>query len=171
MSDKAKNLQSSLSGDNKSLELLELLESDPVAKEIISDALKIEGNPRQTGKHACGIVVADAPVLNYLPTAMVKDTKNKDAKVLATQVTMGEVEMLGLLKMDFLGLKTLSAIGNGLAMARKRGTEYSSYIDIPCNDPYVYRDIAKGETFGVFQIESGGMRSFMKELFQMLEED
>lgn len=165
LSDKAKNLQGSLSGDDKSLELLELLESDPVAKEIISDALKIEGNPRQTGKHACGIVVADAPVLNYLPTAMVKDTKNKDAKVLATQVTMGEVEKLGLLKMDFLGLKTLSAIGNGLAMARKRGSEYSSYIDIPCNDPYVYRDIAKGETFGVFQIESGGMRSFMKELF------
>lgn len=71
-----------MSGDDKSLELLELLETDPEAKEIVAEALKIEGNPRQTGKHACGIVVADAPVLNYLPTAMVKDTKTRTQRCL-----------------------------------------------------------------------------------------
>lgn len=172
INEKAKNLKGSLEGPDASIELVSLANSDLEVKQILESAMKLEGNPRQTGIHACGIVVSDAAVRNYLPTAMVKDSKSdeKDAKCLASQVTMAEVEEMGLLKMDFLGLKTMSVIGKSLTTINRfresQGlSKINSYLDIPLTDPYVYAEISEGNTQAIFQIESEGMRGFMKQLF------
>lgn len=173
ISKKAKNLKDSLSGDNKSMDLLNLINSDPSVKHVIEKALNLEGNPRQTSTHACGIIISDAPVLNYLPTAMVKDSNSKDknAKALCSQVAKDEVEKLGLLKMDFLGLKMMSVIKNSIELANKRRTsKINNYTEITLFDPYVYKSISTGLSYGVFQLESEGMRSFMKKLFSDVPE-
>lgn len=156
----------------ESPELQTLNAGDKSANTLLSISQKLEGNPRNTSIHACGIVISDTQIKNYLPTAMVKDSNSsdEDAKVLATQVTMAEVEELGLLKMDFLGLKTMTVIGESLTdintLRTKEGkSEISYYREIPINDPYVYSEISEGKSFAVFQIESEGMREFMSQLF------
>jgi DNA polymerase-3 subunit alpha len=108
---------------------------------------------------------------------MVKDSKAKDknAKCLVSQVTMAEVEEMGLLKMDFLGLKTMSVIGDCLKTVNRirnlQGLQpVNYYMDVPLSDPYVYAEISEGNTYAIFQIESEGMRSFMKELFSDVKE-
>lgn len=150
---------------NNSDELNQLINGDASAKEIIRISKTIEGNARQVSGHPCGVVVADQPVRNYMPTALVSDG---DTKTLISQVT--EVEDMGLLKMDFLGLKTMSVIGSTLdfinADRKANGLqEIPYYREIPLNDPYVYAEIAQGTSHAVFQIESPGMRSFMSELY------
>ena len=166
----SKNIKDAL---NESEELKSLYNTDNNAKSLIDISSKLESSPRNTSTHACGIVIADAPVKNYLPTAMVKDSnsEDKDAKALATQVTMTEVEELGILKMDFLGLKTMTVIGSSLdgvneLRSKKGQSTFSYYREIPINDPYVYAEISKGNSYAVFQIESAGMRSFMSQLFE-----
>lgn len=146
-------------------ELRTLLKTDERAKSIFEVSKKIEGNTRQIGMHACGIVVADRAISNYMPTALLN---TKDEKKLICQVT--EVEDMGLLKMDFLGLKTMSIIGDTLKLINKERkenklSEISNYRDIPLNDPYVYKVISEGTSYAVFQIESAGMRNFMSELY------
>lgn len=145
-------------------------EGDPGVKEIVDTAMKLEGNKRQTSTHACGVVVAGGPVKNYLPTALVADSNNKNNRILVSQVTMTEVEELGLLKMDFLGLRTMTVIGYCMKDINQRLVSEGKvpmqyYREIPLNDPYVYREISKGKTYAVFQIESEGMRKFMSQLF------
>lgn len=163
-------LSKCLQGDEAVLELVELYNSDASVKEIINSALSLEGSPRQTSTHACGIVISDKAISEYMPTALIKDSKNKDTKLLASQVTMTEVEEMGSLKMDFLGLKTMSVIRYSVETINKF-REYShlepikDYLDIPLNDPYVYAEISEGQSFAVFQIESEGMRGFMKRLY------
>jgi len=144
----------------------------PEVKRVIDMALKLEGMPRQTSVHACGIVISDKPIKNYMPMAMVKDSKaaDKDARMLCTQVTMGEVEELGCLKMDFLGLRTMTAIRRCLETVNRARTDkgqssIENYREIPLNDPYVYAELSEGKSFAVFQIESDGMRALMRELF------
>ena len=154
---------------------------DKTVKKIIDISLQLEGMPRQTGVHACGIVISDNPIKNYMPMAMVKDSKAeekglpKDTRMLCTQVTMSEVEELGCLKMDFLGLRTMTvfrkAIDSINMERRKMGlVEISNYRQLPLNNPYVYREIAQGLTHALFQIESDGMRNLMRELFGDVEE-
>lgn len=157
-------------------ELLNMYNSNGKAREIIETGKILEGNTRQTGVHACGIVVAPDSVRNFLPTAIItKKVDGKKVSQLASQVTMTEVEDLGLLKMDFLGLRTMSVIGWTLRDLNKKRRanglkEFDNYRQIPLNDPYVYADIAQGRSYAVFQIESPGMRKFMTELYSDVAE-
>jgi len=164
----AKNIKQAL---EKNPEFTTSYESDIDVKAVVDVAMRIENNTRQTSVHACGVVVADAPIKNYLPTALVKDPNNDKEKILVSQTTMTEVEELGLLKADFLGLRTMSVIGRSLREINKQRKvnglqEIGYYRDIPLNDPYVYSEISEGKSFAVFQIESEGMRNFMSELFE-----
>lgn len=163
----------------KSLEMPELkaaYESRPEVRKVIDIARQLEGMPRQTSVHACGVVISDQPIKNYMPMAMVKDTKAedkglpKDSRMLCTQVTMSEVEELGCLKMDFLGLRNMTVLSKAIETinARRRAEgliEIANYRQLPLNNPYVYAEISKGQTQALFQIESDGMRSLMREMF------
>lgn len=143
-------------------ELKNMYETEEVTRMILDTAMKVEGLPRHSSRHACGVVISDGPVENYLPEFLAGEGNNKER---TSQVTMTEVEELGLLKMDFLGLKTMTVIGKTIESINKNTNNNIRYLDIPHNDPYVYRDISKGYSHGVFQLESPGMRSLMIELF------
>jgi DNA polymerase-3 subunit alpha len=143
-------------------ELKEAYEREPEAKEIIETARALEGLRREDSVHAAGVVIGDAPLVNYLPLKLTKDSRD-DAKKIVTQFDMGGVEQLGLLKMDFLGLRNLSVIEETLRHLRNRDVELD--IDaVPLDDPAVYEMLRKGETTGVFQMESPGMRNLIKLL-------
>lgn len=171
------NHLSKLIGDNKDIsealenvtELADLRKSDMTVQKVIDTALKIEGNKRNTSTHACGVIISDKPVKEYCPTALVKDEET-NTKFLASQVTMTEAEELGLLKMDFLGLRTLNSIGDTIKdikpVREKEGLkEIRNYNQIPLNDPYSFLEISKGISYTVFQLEKEGMRSFMVDLY------
>ena len=130
---------------------------DATAKELIDDAIKLEGLIRNAGTHAAGVVIAAAPVTEYLPLQ-----KNDD--VVITQFPKDTVEELGLLKMDFLGLRNLGIIKDAINIIKaSTGKEIDiDSIDLSCSG--VYEMISRGETEGVFQLESAGMKQFMKEL-------
>ena len=154
-------------------DFLELLTNNE-NKEIVNMAMKLEGNKRQTSVHACGIVIAPERVSEYLPTSTTygKDDfgKKTDERILVSQVTKDEVEEMGLLKCDFLGLRTMGVIGSALKMInterRKKGIkEFNDYREIPLNDCKVYEYIARGNSPAIFQIESAGMKSFMTQLY------
>ncbi len=139
-------------------ELKELYDSDEVVYELINYSLKLEGLPRHASIHAAGVVISKKAVEEYVPLALGVD----DA--VTTQFTMTTLEELGLLKMDFLGLRTLTVLQNALAMIRKN---YDVDIDlkkIDYDDKKVYEFISTGKTDAVFQLESAGMQSFMKRL-------
>ena len=137
--------------------LKELYDGDREIKRLIDTARELEGLPRHTSTHAAGVVITREPVQNYVPLQ-----KNDD--VVTTQFTMTTIERLGLLKMDFLGLRTLTVIRDALAHIR---AEHGISLDLEhwdYEDKETYAMISQGETEGVFQLESGGMRQFMKEL-------
>ena len=137
-------------------ELRSQYETDPKVTRLIDMSLKLEGLPRHTSTHAAGVLITDKPVTEYVPLQ-----RNED--VITTQFPMGTIERLGLLKMDFLGLRTLTVIRDALDLMRKAGTDMRS-DEIPLDDPQVYAMISDGETDGVFQLESGGMRSFLMNM-------
>lgn len=137
-------------------EFKEVYESSPEAKELIDTAKSVEGMPRHASTHAAGVVITDNPVSDYVPLA-----KNDDSPV--TQFTMTTIEELGLLKMDFLGLRTLTVINDCVKMVQKRNPEFD-IEKIPMDDGKVYELFTKGETDGVFQCESNGMRSVFTRL-------
>ena len=139
----------------KSSELRQKYESNLQIKELIDMAKKIEGMPRHSSTHAAGVVITEKPVNYYVPLA-----KNDESVV--TQYTMTTLEELGLLKMDFLGLRTLTVIQDTEKMIKKRKPEFS--IDQIDFDEDVYKMLSRGETEGVFQYESAGMRSVMSQL-------
>ena len=132
-------------------------EIDATAKELIDDAIKLEGLIRNAGTHAAGVVIAKEPVTEYLPLQ-----KNDD--VVITQFPKDTVEELGLLKMDFLGLRNLGIIKDAINIIKASTNEDVDIdsIDLCCEG--VYKMIGRGETEGVFQLESAGMKQFMKEL-------
>ena len=135
-------------------ELRDLYESDKQVHELLDMARKIEGMPRHTSTHAAGVVITDRPVVDYVPLSM-----NDDSPV--TQYTMTAIEQLGLLKMDFLGLRNLSVIDHAEQMIAKH-TPGFKVENAPDNDPDVFKMIASGATEGVFQFESAGMRRVMR---------
>ncbi len=138
-------------------ELRDLYENDEQAKYLIEMSLRLEGLPRHSSMHAAGVVISNAPVDEYVPLSRASE----DA--ITTQFTMTTLEELGLLKMDFLGLRTLTVIKDAVDLIHKKGIELDiDAIDI--NDKKVYDLIASGKTEGIFQLESAGMKSFMKEL-------
>jgi DNA polymerase-3 subunit alpha len=143
-------------------ELREAYEKEPEAREIIDTARALEGLRREDSVHAAGVVIGDAPLVRYLPLKLTKDSRD-DAKKIVTQFDMVGVEKLGLLKMDFLGLRNLSVIEDTLQHLRDRGVDLD--IDhVPLDDPETYAMLKRGETTGVFQMESPGMRSLIKLL-------
>lgn len=151
----------------ESVELAQMYDSDRTVKEIIDIAKKLEGLPRNKSVHACGIIISKSAVNNYIPQTIADDESGEKEAV--TQFTMGECEEMGLLKMDFLGLRNMGVISRALVDINKRrrseGKEELSYDTIPIDDVAVYDFISKGNTEGVFQLESAGMTGFMKELF------
>ena len=138
-------------------ELAGLYKSDEQIKKLIDMSLRLEGLPRHASTHAAGVVISKRPVMDYVPLAT-----NDGAPV--TQFTMTTIEELGLLKMDFLGLRTLTVIQDALDLVEKQYGKKIKTDEIPMNDPEVYQTIGAGKTVGIFQLESGGMTSFMKEL-------
>ncbi|MDX5707025.1 DNA polymerase III subunit alpha, partial [Clostridioides difficile] len=142
--------------------LKELYDQDPETKEIINISKQIEGMLRHASTHAAGVVISKNPVDEYVPLY-----KHQDA--ITTQFTMTTLEELGLLKMDFLGLRTLTVIRDTLDLIEKNRviknyTEKIDFSKMDYDDPKVYEMLSSGNTLGVFQLESAGMRSFMKQL-------
>jgi len=131
--------------------------SDETVKELIDDAMAVEGLIRNAGTHAAGVVISQKPLTEYVPLQ-----KNDD--VLITQFPKDTVEELGLLKMDFLGLRNLGIIKDALEIIKASTGEDIDIDAIPLDEPGVYKMISRGETEGVFQLESAGMKQFMKEL-------
>ncbi|MBR0482359.1 MAG: DNA polymerase III subunit alpha [Firmicutes bacterium] len=141
----------------KSPDFKNAYDTDPQVKAVVDTAKVLEGLARHVSTHAAGVVIAPQPVDAFVPLV------NSDTG-LATQYTMTEIEHLGLLKMDFLGLRNLTAMRDCLEMIK---TDVGVSIDlnaIDYDDPEVYKMIASGNTVGIFQLESGGMTSFMKDL-------
>jgi DNA polymerase-3 subunit alpha len=143
-------------------ELRAAYEREPEAREVIDTARALEGLRREDSVHAAGVVIADAPLVNYLPLKLAKDSRD-DSRRVVTQFDMHGVEKLGLLKMDFLGLRNLSVIEDTVALLRQRGVEVD--IDhVPLDDEETYRMLRRGDTTGVFQLEGSGMRALIREL-------
>ena len=140
-----------------STELRRLYEGDDRVREVIDTAKKLEGMPRNASTHAAGVLITSEPVVNYVPLQTNDD-------VVTTQFPMGTLEALGLLKMDFLGLRTLNVIMDSIAMAVEAGAEPFKSEDIPLDDPGVYKMISEGDTDGVFQLESAGMKQFLTNM-------
>lgn len=134
-------------------DLKKMYDADPFVKRVIDTSIKIEGMPRNTGMHACGVVICDKPVDDYVPLF-----KSGDAVV--TEYYKGWVEKLGLLKMDFLGLRTLTVITDAVNMIHKKVPDFD-IMKIDVDDANVYKMLGEGGTFGVFQCESAGIRSLM----------
>lgn len=139
-------------------ELKELYESDDEVHYLIDMSRRLEGLPRHTSMHAAGVVISQKPVDEYVPLSRASDG------TLVTQFTMTTLEELGLLKMDFLGLRTLTVIQNAVHLAERSSGQKIDISAIDYNDPKVLEMIGSGKTEGVFQLESGGMKNFMKEL-------
>ncbi|MCI9576549.1 MAG: DNA polymerase III subunit alpha [Clostridiales bacterium] len=146
-----------------SKELRQRYDTDLQIHELIDMAKKLEGMPRNASTHAAGVVITDRPVFEYVPLA-----KNNDSIV--TQYTMTTLEELGLLKMDFLGLRNLWVIDDTQKMIRKTQPSFS-INEIPMDDPAVYAMLTAGETEGVFQFESTGMRNVIMQLRPEYMED
>lgn len=153
----------------QSQEFATMYNTDEEVKEIVDIAMKLEGLPRNISIHACGILIAPGPVSDYLPQVMIKDD-DTGIWELTTQYPGPLCEECGLLKMDFLGLRTMGVCGSALNDINKKrllqGLESVNFLSIPTNDVRVYDFISKGNTQGVFQLESPGMTSFFKELLQ-----
>ena len=141
-----------------SKELKKAYDEDDEVRELIDMSLRLEGLPRHTSTHAAGVVISQAAVDEYVPLSLGSDGSPN------TQFTMTTLEELGLLKMDFLGLRTLTVIQNAEALASISAGKTIDVNKIDYSDPKVYELISSGKTEGVFQIESPGMKSFMREL-------
>lgn len=137
--------------------LKELYDKNPQIKKLIDTAVQLEGLPRHTSTHAAGVVITDGGIGSYVPLQ-----KNDD--VITTQFTMTTIERLGLLKMDFLGLRTLTVIRDTVEHIKNTHNTDIDADNLDMGDTAVYDMISKGETDGVFQLESAGMKQFMKEL-------
>lgn len=149
----------------ESPEFVNLYNTNDKVKNIIDNALRLEGLPKACSQHACGLVISGQQVKNYCPQVILTDKKT-GIPAPTTQYTMGTVEELGLLKMDFLGLKTMTVLDENVKDINEVYEKNMKIDDIPINDPLTYENIAKGKTVGVFQLESSGMTSFMTKLFQ-----
>ena len=146
-------------------ELKELYDRDEDARRILDVARGIEGLVRQDSIHAAGIVISKDPLTDLVPL----QRKNEDEVV--TQYSMKPISDLGLLKMDFLGLRTLTVIENTLALIRQRHNKELDLSNLPLDDQKTFELLAKGETIGVFQLERPGMREMLKELKPSVFED
>lgn len=148
-------LGDSIEGDP---DLKELRDKDPEIKRLFDISLKLEGLKRHASTHAAGVVIGDKPLTNYVPL-------HKHREDVTTQYTMEDLERIGLLKMDFLGLKTLTVIDKALKLIeRTRGIKINPRTDIPEGDKKTYDMLARGDALGIFQLESEGMRELLSRM-------
>ena len=138
-------------------ELKVLYDGDNEIRKMIDTAKKLEGMPRNCSTHAAGVVLTEKPVTEYVPV-------HKSGDIVATQFPMATLEKIGLLKIDFLGLRTLSVIQDAQEMIRKNHGVDLNFDELSYDDQAVYETIRKGQTSGIFQLESKGMTRFMTEL-------
>jgi DNA polymerase-3 subunit alpha len=144
-------------------------DTDPQVRQLIDIARKLEGTNRQTGIHAAGVVIANGPLTDYVPVHRAV-RKGEDAgsrgsePVVATQWVMGDLEKVGLLKMDFLGLRTLTLLENAVRLIKKTRGETIDLYKLPLDDPETYALLQRGDAKGVFQLENDGIRELSKRM-------
>ena len=144
---------------DKIKELIALSKEDDLSSETIQQAQVLEGNLRNTGIHACGVIITPDDITNFVPV-----TTAKDSDLYVTQFDNSVVESAGLLKMDFLGLKTLTLIKDTVKLVKYRTGKDIDPDAFPIDDEKTYELFQRGETVGIFQYESAGMQKYMKEL-------
>lgn len=142
----------------KNRELRERYENEEDVKRLLDYAMSLEGLPRNSGTHAAGVVISQSPMDEFVPLALSSEG------LPVTQFTMTTIEELGLLKMDFLGLRTLTVIKDACDMVKENYGVDIDFDTMEYNDPEIFKLISSGKCEGVFQLESAGMKSFMKEL-------
>jgi DNA polymerase-3 subunit alpha len=140
-------------------ELIEISKEEDLSGETIQQAQILEGNLRNTGIHACGVIITPSDITNFVPVATAKDSE-----LYVTQFDNSVVESAGLLKMDFLGLKTLTLIKDTVKLVKYRSGKELDPDSFPIDDIKTYELFQRGETVGIFQYESAGMQKYMKEL-------
>ena len=140
-------------------ELRGVYEGDPEVQEMIDFALKLEGLARNVGTHAAAVVISDGPLTDYVPLGRVP---GKDDVI--TQWSMNDVEDAGLLKMDFLGLRTLTILSNAVKLIEQTTGETVNTLDFPLDDEATFKLLQSGDTRGVFQLESGGIRDLLQKM-------
>ncbi len=162
---KTDDVDAKLKGDlnndelNRAYEFRKLAEKDDDFGNMIRTAQKLEGNIRNTGIHACGIIITPDDITNYVPVSVAKDSE-----LLVSQFDNSVVELSGLLKMDFLGLRNLSVIKSAVNMINEIHGLDLDIEEIPLDDEKTFELFQRGDTIGIFQFESGGMASSMKQL-------
>ena len=139
-------------------ELADLIQMNPKIAQLMAISAKIEGFPRHASTHAAGVVISDEPLTNFLPLSR----SNEDEII--TQFPMEDIEALGLLKMDFLGLRTLTVLRDTQALIELSRGEQVVSDQIPLQNPHTYQDLAEGHTLGIFQLESAGIRRLLMRL-------
>lgn len=144
----------------KVAELKDLYDKDPAAKKLLDAAQKLEGVARHASTHACGVVITKRKLTHYLPLQI----STQDEESIVTQYSWQIVDVLGLLKMDFLGLKNLTIIQNTLFVIEKTLQKKINISDLPLDDLKAFEILQKGQTTGVFQLESAGMKRYLKQL-------
>ncbi len=142
----------------KNHELRERYENEDDVKRLLDYAMSLEGLPRNSGTHAAGVVISQSPMDEFVPLALSSEG------LPVTQFTMTTIEELGLLKMDFLGLRTLTVIKDACDMVKENHGVEIDFDTMEYDDPEIFKLISSGKCEGVFQLESAGMKSFMKEL-------
>lgn len=146
-------------------DLKQIYDSTPYLKELIDTASQMEGVVRNAGTHAAGVVIADRPIVDYIPIHRPTGATSEESPIkIVTQFEMSILESLGLLKVDFLGLATLTIMARACDLIRQRhGVELNLY-NIPIDDPATYELLGRGETAGVFQVEGSGMRRYLMQM-------
>ncbi len=143
-------------------QLRELIEKDALVAQIVNLAREMEGLSRHASTHAAGVVIAKGDITDYVPLYMQQDSKK--GRIISTQFSMGYLERLGLLKMDFLGLRNLTMIQDCLANIEKNHGITVDIDKIAYDEAKVYELLSRGDTFGVFQLEGSGMRQFITDM-------
>lgn len=144
---------------NEAGEFRTLVDNDPDAKQVFDLALGLEGLVRQTGMHACAVIMSSIPLTDVIPVM-----KNQKDEAILTQFEYPQCEELGLIKMDFLGLSNLTMINDALDNIAENGKEVPDIDNIPLDDPLTFDLLGRGETLGIFQLDGGGMRTLLKQM-------
>ncbi len=153
----------------QSPELRQAYQSDLTVRELLDIAKKLEGTNRNAGTHAAGVVIANGPITDYVPVQRVVRRDDdaggrRDEPVVTTQWVMGDLEKVGLLKMDFLGLRTLTLLDHAVRLIKKTRGERIDVYKLPPDDPQTYALLQRGDAKGVFQFESDGIRELLRRL-------
>ncbi len=153
----------------QSPDLRRAMEQEPEIKRVIEIALRLEGTNRNTGTHAAGVVISNGPLTDYVPLQRVvrkneDSAKKEDSHAVTTQWVMGDLEKIGLLKMDFLGLRTLTMLEHALLLIKRNHGVEIDLKTLPLDDSRVYNLLQKGDAKGVFQLESQGIRDLLRRL-------